>query len=55
MSMKKPGRVKLVCNKCQKPFSTHSTNRNMCYKCKDYCRETHYFFNQPKKTEAKAV
>lgn len=52
----KPGRFKRVCNKCGKPFSTHSTNRYICYRCKDYCRETHYFYNvkpKEKKVEKK--
>lgn len=50
----KVGRRKLVCNKCSKEFSTHSTDRNVCYKCKDYCREKHYFFNTNVKTKKTA-
>jgi len=49
----KSGRTKLTCNKCSKPFSTHSTNRSFCYSCKDYCRERHYFLDSPKKVEKK--
>jgi hypothetical protein len=43
MKNKKPGRVKLNCSRCPKPFSTHSTNRSECYKCKPKCAEKHYF------------
>jgi len=50
----KAGRRKLVCNKCGAQFSTHSTDRNMCYKCKDYCRDKHFFFNTKPKTIKKA-
>ena len=27
MSMKKPGRIELICIKCENKFKTHSTNR----------------------------
>lgn len=40
------GRQKLNCNKCGKTFSTHSTNRNMCYTCKPKCKEIHWFSKQ---------
>ena len=40
------GRVKLVCKRCQAEFSTHSSNRDVCHKCKPKCRETHYFDNR---------
>jgi hypothetical protein len=40
---KKPQRTKLTCTKCNKPFSTHSTNRQLCHTCKPKCRDTHYF------------
>ena len=40
---KKPGRVKLICTKCSGSFSTHSSNRQICYKCIGKCREIHYF------------
>jgi len=50
----KSGRRKLVCNKCNSEFSTHSTNRSFCYKCHDYCREKHFFPNTNIKTVKKA-
>lgn len=42
---KKPGRVKLVCvtPNCGKAFSTHSSNRTVCHKCKPKCTDVHYF------------
>lgn len=42
--MKKPGRVKLICMKCEDEFKTHSSNRKVCHKCKPKCTEKHYFF-----------
>ena len=41
--MKKAGRVKIRCCKCEKEFSTHSTNRKHCYKCIPKCKEIHLF------------
>jgi hypothetical protein len=42
---KKLGRVKLICVKeeCDNKFSTHSSNRTVCHKCKPKCREIHIF------------
>jgi len=40
------GRQIITCNKCGKPSSTHSTNRNMCYRCKPKCKEIHWFPKQ---------
>ena len=42
--MKKQGRVKLICNVCEKDFSTHSSNRKKCHTCQPKCKEKHYFF-----------
>jgi len=39
----KPGRVELICIKCEDKFSTHSSNRKKCHKCLPKCRERHYF------------
>lgn len=44
----KPGRFKIVCDKCKKEFSTHSTNRTFCYNCKPKCRDRNYFPPKPK-------
>jgi hypothetical protein len=41
--MKEKGRVKLTCKRCQATFSTHSSNRDVCHKCRPKCREIHYF------------
>lgn len=41
--IKKPGRFKLTCEKCQKEFSTHSTNRQRCYQCSPKCIAIHDF------------
>ena len=46
IKVKIPGRVKLVCINCGKEFTTHSTNREKCYRCLPKCTEIHYF-NQP--------
>ncbi len=40
---RKHGRVRLNCDKCGVEFSTHSSNRNLCYKCKPKCYEWHDF------------
>lgn len=32
-----------TCVKCHLKFSTHSTNRFICYECKPKCREVHDF------------
>ena len=40
---KKPGRVTLKCVKCGAEFSTHSSNRDHCYACKQKCYEIHRF------------
>ena len=42
-----PGRMKLKCSKCGSEFSTHSTNRGQCHKCKPKCAEKHYFSPKP--------
>lgn len=47
-----PGRQKLICNKCEATFSTHSSNRDLCHKCKPKCQEKHYF-TQPLENTAK--
>ena len=41
--VKFPGRVKLICQRCEENFSTHSSNRKVCHKCKPKCKERHYF------------
>jgi len=46
--IKFPGRVRLNCRICGKEFSTHSSNRKECHKCKPKCRETHYFIRNKK-------
>jgi len=38
------GRVKKNCKRCNDLFSTHSSNRDLCHKCRPKCRERHYFF-----------
>ena len=43
--LKKPGRVRLNCSRCGAPFSTHSSNRGVCFSCKPKCREIHTFNN----------
>lgn len=43
MKSKIPGRVELICTRCQTPFKTHSTNRVVCHKCVPKCGEIHYF------------
>ena len=45
----KPGRVRLNCDLCGKEFSTHSSDRTTCYKCKPKCYEIHYFDDFSKK------
>lgn len=50
----KSGRVKLVCTRCNKPFSTHSSNRTECYGCRPKCREKHYFEDLLKNRQEKA-
>jgi len=54
--VKKAGRVRSSCIKCGSEYSTHSSNRNMCHKCKPKCRERHRFVAavKPKKTEQAA-
>lgn len=39
------GRQTLKCanEACGKDFSTHSSNRTVCHKCKPKCRDIHYF------------
>lgn len=54
MSSKEPQRWKRTCIKCQKEFSTHSTNRQDCYSCRPKCREIHYFYSQDKKRQEEA-
>lgn len=51
--MKKPGRRKLKCTQCGKPFSTHSTNRDVCHRCKPKCKEIHYFVKKEEVVEEK--
>lgn len=54
MAMKKPGRVRSICIRCEANFSTHSSNRQMCHKCLPKCREKHYFLEVPQtKTDGK--
>jgi hypothetical protein len=55
MGCKKPGRVKLICIKCEDEFKTHSSNRRMCHKCLPKCKERHYFYAKPQKKEEKDV
>lgn len=43
-----PGRRKLKCIRCEKEFSTHSSNRDKCYKCVPKCKEIHEFPNKKK-------
>lgn len=50
---RKPGRVRLICIRCSAEFSTHSTNRKICYKCQPKCREIHYFNGVPQTKEVK--
>ena len=38
-----PGRIKLICMRCEKEFSTHSTNRDKCHTCLPKCTEIHDF------------
>lgn len=47
----KSGRRSLECIKCQQVFSTHSSNRELCYKCKPKCRERHVFYINAKPVE----
>lgn len=49
---KKPGRVTLICDKCEAKFSTHSSNRVKCHKCLPKCKEKHYF-TQPLENTSK--
>jgi hypothetical protein len=48
---KEPQRWQRTCIKCQKKFSTHSTDRQDCYSCRPKCREIHYFHRQKKNQE----
>jgi len=51
MATKKlPQRWKRVCIKCGNSFSTHSTDREDCYKCRKKCNEIHHF-NMPVKAK----
>ena len=43
----KPGRWKRVCSACKGDFSTHSSDREVCHKCRPKCRETHEFKKRP--------
>jgi hypothetical protein len=43
------GRQKLTCPRCNRQFSTHSSNRVACHVCVPKCQEIHYF---PKKKAA---
>jgi len=50
-SKKEAQRWERTCIKCEKKFSTHSTDRQDCYSCRPKCREIHYFHGQKKKQE----
>lgn len=52
--LKTPGRVRLLCIKCEKEFSTHSTNRKHCHKCLPKCTERHEFLSRAINIENKA-
>jgi hypothetical protein len=47
-------RMKKVCGRCSKEFSTHSTNRDQCYKCKPKCTEHHDFRDLQRRRELEA-
>jgi hypothetical protein len=49
--LKKPGRVELLCIRCEAVFKTHSSNRQVCHKCLPKCTEKHYFPNKVEKKQ----